>query len=212
MSTSNIVPLPLTSTPAPVSAPTTREIGTLLARLRRDTRQAVAGIERAEDEAQRIRSEVQALKDAGDAVYAERIQTLERRADQLEAHHGPLEEVIRECGYALMGAAPMIDSCTTLAQRCALLNINVADRAGLTEIDGLASLVFDHGKEDSAACRHCEFKEGPLFRAVHRVFMDFLMTRDEQPGGRYTFSPGGLFFDSLCNPLPAQAARTATFH
>ncbi len=212
MSTSNIVHLPLTSKPAPVSAPTIREIGNLIALLRRDTRQAIAGIDRAADEVRRTRSEVQALKDTGDAAHAGRIRALEQRADQLQAHHGTLAEVIRECGYALMGAAPMIDACTTLAQRCDLLNINIADRDGLTAIDGLASLVFDHGKEDSAACRHCEFKEGPLFRAVHRVFMDFLMTREEQAGGRCTFSPGGLFFDSVCNPLAAQASRPPTIH
>jgi hypothetical protein len=210
MSTSNIVLLPLSSTP--VSAPTIREIGNLIALLRRDTRQAIAGIDRAADEAQRTRSEVQALKDIGDSAHAGRIRALEQRADQLEAHNGTLAEVIRECGYALMGAAPMIDACTTLVQRCDLLNINVADREGLTEADGLAALVFNHGKEDSAAYRRCEVKDGPLFHAIDRVLLDFLMTREDQAGGRCTFSPGGLFFDALCNPLAAQAARLPTYH
>jgi hypothetical protein len=122
-------------------------------------------------------------------------------------------EAIRECGYALMVAAPTIDACTTLAQRCDLLDINVADREGLTETDGLASLVFEHGKENSAACRRCEFKDGPLFHAINRVFLEFLSTtRDGQPGGRSTFSPGGVFFDSLCNPLSTWATTPPTFH
>lgn len=111
-------------------------------------------------------------------------------------------DVMRASGYTLMAAAPTIDACTTLAQRCQLLNVNDADRQGLSETDGLASLVFNHGKENSAACRHCELKDGPLFRAIDRVFLDFLSTtQDGQPGGRGTFSPGGLFFESLCNPL-----------
>jgi hypothetical protein len=37
---------------------------------------------------------------------------------------------VRECGLALMVAAPTIDACTTLTQRCDLHNINVADRRG----------------------------------------------------------------------------------
>ncbi|WP_175732597.1 hypothetical protein [Burkholderia ambifaria] len=121
------------------------------------------------------------------------------------------DRVVRECGYALMNAASIIDVCTTLAQRCELLNVNVADREGLSESDGLAALIFDHGKEDSAASRHLERKDGPLFHAINRVFIDFLMTtHDGQPGGRCMFSPGGLFFDSLFYP-PGRAS-TATLH
>jgi hypothetical protein len=126
MSTSNVVPLTLTSTP---EVPTIRKIGNLLARLRYDIRQAHAGIDRATDGAQRIRSEMQALNDTGDSAHAWRIQALEQRADQLEAHHGSLEEVIRECGYALGRSADdqrLHDASPALR----LLNINVADRHG----------------------------------------------------------------------------------
>ncbi|NPT61210.1 hypothetical protein [Paraburkholderia elongata] len=208
MSNSKVVHMP-----AQVAPPSFSEIGSFIARLRYDIRQALAGIDRATDEARRIRREVLALKESRDAAHAGRIQTLEHEADRLEAHHGTLAEVIRKCGYALMEAAPMIDACTTLAQRCELLNINVADREGITEADGLAALVLDHGIEDSAASRHCWCKDGPLFHAVYRVFADFLATaRDGQVGGRCTFSPGGLFFDSLCNPAAARAEMTATFH
>lgn len=119
---------------------------------------------------------------------------------------------IRECGYALMEAAPTIDASTTLAQRCELLNINIADRGRLTEADGLAALVFKHGKEDSAASRHLYIKDGPLFHAIDRVFIDFLSTtRDGQIGGRCTFVPGGLFFDNLCNSAAARVEAT-TLH
>jgi hypothetical protein len=189
------------------------EAGSFIARLRRDVRHAVAGIDRATDEARCIRSEAHALKDTGDAAHAGHIRELERKADRLDSHRGKLAHVIRECGYALMSAAPIIDASTTLTQRCDLLNINKADRDGLSEFDGLAALIFDHGKEDSAACRNCEFKDGPLFHAIERVFLDFLeTTRDGQVGGRYTFSPGGLFFDSLCNPQSARAAPPTAFH
>jgi hypothetical protein len=77
----------------------------------------------------------------------------------------------------------------------------------------MAVLIFNHGMEDSGACRDRDIKDGPLFHAVLRVFVDFLATtRDGQTGGRCMFSPGGLFFDSLCNPLSAWAALIATFH
>lgn len=79
--------------------------------------------------------------------------------------------------------------------------------------DGMAVLIFNHGMEDSAASRDRDLKDGPLFHAVLRVFVDFLATtRDGQTGGRCTFSPGGLFFDALCNPLAAQVARPPTIH
>ncbi|MEM5341603.1 hypothetical protein [Paraburkholderia azotifigens] len=189
------------------------EAGSFIARLRRDVRYAVAGIDRATDEARCIRSEAHALKATGDAAHAEHIRELESQAERLDSHRGMLEQAIRECGYELMNAVPIIDASTTLAQRCDLLNINRADREGLSEFEGLAALIFEHGKEDSAACRHCELKDGPLFHAIYRVFHDFLATtRDGQAGGRCTFSPGGLFFDSLCNPLSARAAPITTFH
>jgi hypothetical protein len=56
-------------------------------------------------------------------------------------------------------------------------------------------------------------KEGPLFHAIDRVFLVFLNTTfDEQPGGRCTFSPGGLFFDNLLNPVSVRAKRRVTLH
>ena len=172
MSHSNFVRL------VPKAAPSFKEAGNFIARLRRDVR-----LDRAE---------------------------IERAADQARCH--ALNERVRMCGYALMEAAPMIDAGTTLTQRCELLNINVADREYLTEADGLAALVLSHGKEDSAASRHLDYKDGPLFHAVFRVFIDFMTTtHDGQVGGRCTFSPGGLFFDSLCNPAAARTA-TATIH
>lgn len=128
------------------------------------------------------------------------------------ASHNALNNRVRTCGYSLMEAAPAIDANTTLAQRCELLNINIADRGTLTEADGLAALVFEHGKEDSAASRHLDVKDGPLFRAVYHVFFDFLRTtRDGQIGGRCTFVPGGLFFDNICNPVAA-CVEAVTLH
>jgi len=128
------------------------------------------------------------------------------------ASHNALNDRVRTCGYALMEAAPTIDANTTLAQRCDLLNINIADRSALTEADGLAALIFGHGKEDSAASRHRDFKDGPLFHALDRVFIDFLTTtRDDQIGGRCTFALGGLYFDNICNPMAARV-EALTLH
>lgn len=129
-----------------------------------------------------------------------------------KARQQALTERIGECGYALMEAAPTVDASTTLAQRCELLNINIAGRGTLTEADGLAALVFEHGKEDSAASRHLDVKDGPLFHAIYHVFFDFLRTtRDGQIGGRCTFAPGGLFFDNICNPMAARV-ESVTLH
>jgi hypothetical protein len=131
MSTSSIVHLPLTSTP--VGAPTIREIGNLIALLGRDTRQTIAAIDRAADEARRIRAEAQAIKDTGNPFHAERIRKLEARADELDAHHEALRKSIKHYGYLLVDAAPQIDASTTL--RCAGL---------LPESEIRPQLVFDY--------------------------------------------------------------------
>ena len=89
MSNSNVVDMP-----AKVAQQSFSEIGSFIARLRYDIRQALAGIDRATDEAQRIRSEVQALKDTGNAFHADRIRKLEQQADELDAHRGTLSASI----------------------------------------------------------------------------------------------------------------------
>jgi hypothetical protein len=93
-----------------------------------------------------------------------------------------------------MDTSAFIDAATTLADRCELLNINVADRDELTEEDGIAKLIFLHGLEDSAMYRKQDYLDRPLNNALRWVFMDFLT---ETPEGRKVgdslFEAGGMF-------------------
>ncbi|MEO8408883.1 MAG: hypothetical protein ABI476_10680, partial [Oxalobacteraceae bacterium] len=83
---------------------------------------------------------------------------------------------------------------TTLAQRCEILNVNVADRADLTEDDGLIKIIYLHGLEDSAARLKDDWKNGPMYQASATVFIDFLLhTKEGQALGNSLFAPGGMF-------------------
>jgi hypothetical protein len=115
-----------------------------------------------------------------------------------------LRESLKESGRLLVDAARLVDAGTTLAQRCEILNVNVAERADLTDADGLVQIVFAHGLEDSAARRKVEWNDGPLYSAMQPVFMDFLTnTKEGQELGDSLFEPGGLL---ATVPMYSQAA------
>jgi len=59
--------------------------------------------------------------------------------------------------------------------------------------DGVVRIVFAHGLEDSAERRHCQWNDGPLFRAAQLVFADFLSSPEGLAVGASLFQPGGLF-------------------
>lgn len=175
MSTSNIVHLPAQDAPHSL-----REAGNFIARLRRILRQTKSAMRRDFGEAERIRSEVQALRDTGNAFHADLIRKLEQQADELDAQRDTLLEGVCACGYALRDAAQMIDENTTLARRCALLNVNASDRTNLTDADGIVCILFVHALEGSAERRHCESNDGPLFSSLAHMTLDVLETRERR--------------------------------
>jgi hypothetical protein len=130
MSNSNVIHLTATED-VPLSF---TEIGSFIARLRLILRPTVAARDRARDEARCLRAEIQALKDTCDPVHARQITELEQQVPRLEADDGRLDGAIREDGYAPVRVADKIGRRTALAERCDLLNINTANREGLSEI------------------------------------------------------------------------------
>lgn len=92
-----------------------------------------------------------------------------------------------------------LDPLTTLDERCDLLNVNQADRRGLTNEDGIYSIAFVHGLEDSAMHRNEDRKSSPLFLVANAAMMEWQLNT---PEGRACmdkmteelFSPGGLFY------------------
>ncbi len=169
------------------------DIASFVARLRHNLRTIESMTDRNADAVQAVRAEVQALKDHGNPFDSKRILRLEQWVNEVDEDSRALAEKVRRYGYLLVEAAPQIDAITTLTERCELLNVNVADRARLSEDDGVLMILFVHGLEDSAERRHCAFKHGPLFHALELALMDFLATPQGQAAGNAFFESGGMF-------------------
>lgn len=121
------------------------------------------------------------LLDGGAAVDAFLAQSYREAAAMLREEFRALYPVsLKEYGKLLMEMAPYIDHFTTLEERCEALNVNLADRAGLTKNDGIIMIVFGHGLEDSAEHRHSDDNfDKPLFRALAPAFVDFMRSTPE---------------------------------
>jgi hypothetical protein len=187
---SNVTYFPEANNDAP---PSLAEVGNFIARIRRGLRLLIAEKDHLFEEAQQYRRCALTLKEGGNPFHRERIRQMEATADGLGELSRTLTDGMRMYGRLMRDAAPTIDASTTLEQRCELLNVNIADRGGLSPSDGVNHIVFKLGLEDSAARRRCDFNDGPLFRAQHLLFADFLATPEGQAVGDSLFQPGGLF-------------------
>jgi len=173
---------------------TFKEIALPLITIRHKIRKAVKTLNTAHDEAYQYGRKARQLKGYNSPFYAGRIAELEQTASAIYKGMESTREALKAWGYLLTDISHMLDTCTTLAQRCELLNVNVVDREDLTESDSLAHIIFVHGLEDSAEHRGKDFKEGAMFEALHLVFMDFLTNTEEgQAVGDSLFEKGGLF-------------------
>ncbi|KAF3997486.1 hypothetical protein [Glaciimonas immobilis] len=176
--------------------PTAKNLMQSVAMIRRAIRQTVAKLDSQRDKARCYRREARIIKERAGLFDTARIAALEALADDAGALCKPLRESLKDCGKLLVTLAPVINAGTTLAQRCEVLNVNIADRAGLTEADGLHEIVFIHGLEDSVLRRGQDWNDGEIFQALNYVFMDFLVnTREGKALGDSLFEAGGMFAD-----------------
>ena len=193
--TSNVHTL---SAPSPIDQyhPTTKDLLLFLVMARRDIRRIVQALSSKREEARQCQRTARVLKQRGGPFDAARIASLGRMADALNTDCEPLRENLKRSGMLLADVAPLFDAGTTLAQRCEIMGVNVVDRDALTEADGLHQIVFVHALEDSAASRGADWNDGPLFHALHQVFMEFLLKSEEgKKLGAGLFEPGGMFTD-----------------
>lgn len=125
-----------------------------------------------------------------------RVVVLRAKADAIQAELRRVWEIQRNLGALLLGGAWEIDRITTLTERCELLNVNVVDRAALTEEDGIVRIAVAHGLEDSAQRRRMPWNSGPLISAMQsemnhvmlsteagRAAMDKMFAKATGPGG-----------------------------
>lgn len=135
------------------------------------------------------------LEKDGTPFDADRINKAQTEAQELELFCSRRHELIKQCGRILAEFAPAIDAVLTLQERCDLLNINVADRAGLTENDGIVYLIHVHHLEDSAEHRGEDFATGPMHWALTLFFVDWLCDTKEgkQVADEHLWGPGGMF-------------------
>ena len=166
----------------------------LLIQFRRGVRRITASLEQLHNVARQHRRQVRKLKERALPFDSARIVSLEALAKEATEACTPLRTQLKQCSYFLVDIAGSLDSRTTLSQRCEILNVNVADRGDLTEADGIREIVFLHGLEDSAANRRAEWKNGPLFQAFQRMFVDFLLhTEEGRAVSDSLFESGGMF-------------------
>lgn len=92
---------------------------------------------------------------------AARAALLRADADGMEPGYKRALELQRELGVVLINFAREFDAVTTLAGRCELLNVNVADRGDLTADCGLKHITNAYGLEDSAQRRRMPWKSPP---------------------------------------------------
>lgn len=192
LETSNIYPFALPAADSQCQ-PTAKNLFLFIVYWRRNIRRAVAILDTHHATTRGYRRQARILRGRGSPFDGARIRALEAAAVNLTIACGPLRESLRECGKQLAHAASMIDAGTTLTQRCEILNVNAADRGGLTEADGLNKIVFGRALEDSAARRGLERDDGPMYQALQHVFIDFLTnTREGQRLGDSLWEPGGI--------------------
>lgn len=155
-------------------------------------------LEQQHDATSRIKSLqafVQKLETTGTPFDSDRISRAKAEIQELELIRSAKYKAIKDCGRALAEIAPFIDHALTMQERCNLLNINVADRAGLTEDDGIVHLIHIHHLEDSAEHRGEDFATGPLHWALTEFFVDWLCNTKEgkKVTDEHLWGPGGMF-------------------
>lgn len=219
----NIRPLKAKPENPSLDAVTFKELARPLIKFRHSIRKAVQSLNASRDEAYQYGRRARQLKACGSPFYAGRIAELEQTDSAIHKGTESIRAKLKAWGYLLTDIAHVLDSCTTLAQRCDLLNVNTADRGDLTESDGLVQIIFAHGLEDSAEHRGKDFKEGAMFEALHLVLMDFLTNTEEGKAlGESLFEEGGLFEsiatytkdnDGNLKPLPPKLSLVKpTYH
>ncbi len=163
-------------------------------RYRRAIKQMAHASEVEHANARCCRHKANKLKIDGNPFNATRIAALTSHADVLVSRCRERTSLSKDIAIVLLDGFPFLDLVTTLSERCNWLNVNVADRAGLSEEDGFVNLIYLHGLEDSAEHRDEDFKDGPLFRAVMLIMVDFLCNTPEgKKVGDSLWEPGGLF-------------------
>ncbi|MBC8748529.1 MULTISPECIES: hypothetical protein [Paraburkholderia] len=122
------------------------------------------------------RREAELLKRTPGFVYSRSLYTLEQTEHSIAKRLDQLNAALLAYGNALNDAAPCIDAALTFEERCDVLNINPAQRREIDGERGFVALAFTHGLEGSAERRKEDFKDSPIFNALHRVVAEFLDT------------------------------------
>lgn len=136
------------------------------------------------------------LREASSPFNKDRISSLESEAEAFGDCIGYTNNLLLDAGRILIDAAPLVDAALTLKERCDVLNINVVDREGLTDEDGIVYLIHVHRLEDSAFFHGEEGWKfnGPLNAAMMLVYFDFIMnTAEGKKLSDSLFEPGGIF-------------------
>ncbi len=104
-------------------------------------------------------------------------------------------DLLLKYGQELMECAHLIDASVPQSLLLDLLNVNRADRIKVAPDDGITSIAFVNGLEDSAMYRGRGWKQGPLAQATIR-FMNHELIHNQQlqrTANEHLFGKGGMF-------------------
>lgn len=163
--------------------------------LRRHIRQLVEWNRFECDRIKAIKNTVKGLEERGNPFDDDRISRAKDSIYCREVNASRISSSMKKHARLLIEYAPAIDAVLNLRERCDLLNVNVADRAGLTEDDGIVHLIHIHHLEDSAEHRGEDFATGPMHWALTLFFADWLCDTKEgkQVADEHLWGPGGMF-------------------
>lgn len=171
------------------------ESGNLLARVRKTAKMASECKDTFWGRYRTAKRKIEILQATKSPFIKRQVEALEQEAKEAHSSYKDLKALLIDVGELLVKCSHLIDGSTTLEQRCQLLNVNVADRGGLTEDAGIIELIYAHSVENSAENRGKEKCSGPLRAAVLEFIRHQLIHNEEFKDMAHNklFGTGGMF-------------------
>lgn len=125
-----------------------------------------------------------------------------RRAEIIESDVKLRSDSMQEARYSLirfgqdvMTAADFIDAVVPQSLLLDVLNVNHVERGQVSPGDGIVSIAYIQGLEDSAMYRGADWKHGPLAQAITRFMSNELIHNEalNKSANEYLFGKGGMF-------------------
>ncbi len=172
-----------------------RECILFLLSSRRLARKALRNIEAVVDSNRADRRLAKKYRASANPLLIRNAEVIEARIAERKSEIDTWNFVLVSIGYSLRDITDDIDQLISINELFDILEVNPVDRIKVGVTAGFKEIVFIHGLEDSATYRSCDWKEGPLFKALMRCFDDVMKTDHvlQQKTTDSLFAKGGMF-------------------